>query len=180
MPRSEFQKEILLLGCQNSSTGVQLIIILLLLVILALVALSGFLFFYYFKVNKKIDLLLEKGKIKGLRNVLFSHIEKTKELDVGLKDAFNKIKSLEDISKISFQKMGVVRFNPFSDMGGNQSFAIALLDNQNNGFVISSFFVSEGNRVYAKSVVAGKSEYTLSGEEKDAIARAIGSGNPKS
>ena len=152
-----------------------LIVLLLLVVILVLAALCGFLFFHYFKMNKNIDLILEKGKIKDLRNVLFSHIEKTKELDFGLKDAFGKIKSLEDTSKISFQKIGVVRFNPFNDQGGNQSFTIALLDSQNNGFVISSLFVNEGNRVYAKSVVAGKSEYTLSSEEKEAIPRAISS-----
>ncbi len=156
-----------------------LVVILLLLVILVLATVSGFLFFHYKKMNEKIDLILEKGKIKDLRNVLFSHIEKTKELDAGLKEALSRIKSLEDISKISFQKMGVVRFNPFNDMGGNQSFAIALLDSQNNGVVISSFFVQEGNRVYAKAVIAGKSEYTLSGEEKEAVARAIGSANSK-
>ena len=72
-------------------------------------------------------------------------------------------------------KIGVVRFNPFNDMGGNQSFIIAMLDNKNNGFVISSLFVKDGNRVYTKTVKQGKSDYVLSKEEIEAINRAINS-----
>jgi len=150
-----------------------LTVILLLIIILVLALLSCFLFFYYLKINRKIDLLLGKGKIRDLRDVLFSHIEKTKGIELVLKGAIEKIKSLENISKITFRKIGVVRFNPFNDLGGNQSFAVALLDGQNNGFVISSLFTQEGNRVYAKSVVNGKSGYVLSNEEKEAITRAI-------
>lgn len=150
-----------------------LIIILLALVILALAGLCGFLFFYYTKINKAIDAFLEKGKIKDLRQVMFDEIEKTKALQGELKVAFSKIAFLEEIAKISLQKIGVVRFNPFGDMGGNQSFIIALLDQGNNGFVISSLFTKEGNRMYAKAVTNGTSEYTLSAEEKEAIQRAI-------
>jgi len=92
-----------------------------------------------------------------------------------LKDAFLKIDNLENILSKTIQKTGIVRFNPFSDIGGNQSFAIALLDEKNNGFVISSLFVKEGNRVYAKAVKDGKSEHSLSNEEIEAIDRAISS-----
>jgi hypothetical protein len=58
-------------------------------------------------------------------------------------------------------------------MGGNQSFVIAFLDQKNNGFVISSLFVKDGNRVYTKEVKDGKSDHTLSSEEKEAIEKAI-------
>ena len=90
-----------------------------------------------------------------------------------IEEAFLKIKNLEDICEITIQKIGVVRFNPFNEMGGNQSFIIALLDKKNNGFVISSLFVKDGNRVYAKTVKQGKSDYILSDEEIEAIERAI-------
>jgi hypothetical protein len=73
----------------------------------------------------------------------------------------------------SIQKVGVVRFNPFSDVGGNQSFVIALLDSKNSGLVISSLHGREGTRVYAKPVSAGKSEHHLSTEEIQAIKKAI-------
>ena len=152
---------------------IQLVIILLATIIACLVALSSFLFFYYIRINKVIAVFLEKGKVKDVKDLLFSEIKKTKELEAGLKEAFGKIRSLEATSKISFQKIGVVRFNPFGDMGGNQSFIIALLDGQNNGFVISSLFIKEGNRVYAKAIANGVSDHALSAEEKEAIARAM-------
>jgi hypothetical protein len=59
-------------------------------------------------------------------------------------------------------------------MGGNQSFVIALLDGENNGFVISSFFVKEGNRIYIKTIKDEKSDYPLSNEEKEALKKAMG------
>jgi len=149
------------------------IIASLLVVILLLAGLSLFLFLYYWKINKAIDELLQKGKVKDLRDIFFSHIEKTKEIDAILKGALEKIKSLEDVSKITFQKIGIVRFNPFLTRGGNQSFVIALLDSKNSGFVISSLFAEEGSRMYAKSVVNAKSDHTLSKEELEAIQKAI-------
>ncbi len=141
---------------------------------LVLIAINAFLFWYAFKANKKIDILLEKGNIKDLKDVLFKQIEKIKKQDLELKDIFSRIQKIENASEKNFQKLGVVRFNPFSEMGGNQSFIIALLDNQNNGFVLSSLFIKEGNRVYTKQIKNGKSDHLLSSEEKEAIARAMG------
>ena len=140
-----------------------------------LVLINFFLVWYFYKINKRIDKLLEKGKIKDFKSIFLSQDEKNKELEDKLEEAFLKIKNLEDISKKTIQKTGVVRFNPFNDIGGNQSFVIALLDDKNNGFVISSLFVKEGNRVYAKAIRDGKSDHLLSEEEKEAINRAMGS-----
>ena len=142
------------------------------IVILILVAINGFLLWYFYKTNKKIDTLLEKGKIKDFKNIFLSQKEKNNDLEEQIKEAFLKIKNLDNISERTIQKVGVVRFNPFNDLGGNQSFVIALLDNQNNGFVISSLFIKEGNRVYAKFINAGKSDHLLSKEEMEAISHA--------
>jgi len=140
---------------------------------IVLTILNALLLLYFYKTNKKLDRLLEKGKIKDFKSILLSQTEKNDELEKKLKEAFSKIKKLENISEKTIQKTGVVRFNPFNEMGGNQSFVIALLDNENSGFVISSLFVKEGNRVYAKAIRDGKSDHLLSDEEKEAIERAI-------
>ncbi len=140
---------------------------------IVLTILNALLLLYFYKTNKKLDRLLEKGKIKDFKSILLSQTEKNDELEKRLKEAFSKIKKLENISEKTIQKTGVVRFNPFNEMGGNQSFVIALLDNENSGFVISSLFVKEGNRVYAKAIRDGKSDHLLSDEEKEAIERAI-------
>lgn len=145
-------------------------------VILALVAINAFLFLHFRKTSVKIDQLLENGKIKEFKDVFLSQKVKNDGLEEKIKEAFLKIKNLENTIETTIQKIAVVRFNPFNDMGGNQSFVIALLDQKNNGFVISSLFIKEGNRVYTKAVTAGKSDHTLSKEEVEAINRAI---NPK-
>ena len=68
--------------------------------------------------------------------------------------------------------MGLVRFNPFPDTGGNQSFALALLDESDDGFVVSSLHSRTGTRIYAKAVVGGKADTSLSTEENEAIDQA--------
>ncbi|PIZ89905.1 MAG: hypothetical protein COX88_01150 [Candidatus Nealsonbacteria bacterium CG_4_10_14_0_2_um_filter_35_20] len=74
----------------------------------------------------------------------------------------------------AFQKLGIVRFNPFKEMGGDQSFSLALLDKEDNGLLITSLYTREGNRVFAKPLVKGISKYQLSEEEKEAIRKAQG------
>ena len=90
------------------------------------------------------------------------HIEKQrhhiKELDTGIQD--------------SFQNIGVIRFNPYKDTGGNQSFAIALLNNNNDGFVLSSLYTRERVNIFAKPIVKGVSEFTLTDEENQALQKA--------
>ena len=107
---------------------------------------------------------------KNLKEILsqFTNLEKNFEKLSG------DLEKLKKESKFSLQKMGIVRYNPFSEIGGNQSFSIVLLDGNNIGFVITSLYTREGNRVYAKPVINGKSQYLLSKEEKGAIEKAIG------
>ena len=77
------------------------------------------------------------------------------------------------MDRIGQQHVGIVRFNPFSDKGGDQSFAIAILDDHADGIVLSSMQSRTDNRVYGKPVVGGQSTYTLGNEEREAIARAM-------
>jgi hypothetical protein len=149
------------------------IIISLIITVLVFMVLNICLFWFFNRTNKNIDTLLENGKIKDFKDVLLRQKEKNKNFEEKLSQAFLQIEDLESLSKRTIQKTGVVRFNPFNEMGGNQSFIIAILDGENNGFVISSLFVKEGNRVYTKSIKNGKSDYVLSGEEKEAIEKAI-------
>ncbi len=74
----------------------------------------------------------------------------------------------------SIQGVGVVRYNPFSDMGGNMSFSLALLDGRASGVVLSVLTNRDGARVYGKAVENGRSSYPLSDEERQALALAQG------
>lgn len=81
------------------------------------------------------------------------------------------------VRKGTIRNIGVVRFNPFTDAGGDQSFAIALLDSEGTGIVLSSLHARTDTRVFAKPVQAGRSRYPLSDEEQDAIRRALAPGD---
>jgi len=104
-------------------------------------------------IKEVLDLLNKMGKkIEGLE----------KEIEI-----------LKEESNFTIKKVGMIRFNPFSKVGGDMSFSIALLDGNNSGAVITSLFSQQGNRVYGKPIENGVSEYTLSDEEKKAIEKAI-------
>ncbi len=76
-------------------------------------------------------------------------------------------------SRYSLQRVGLVRFNPFADTGGDQSFAVAVLDRLGNGFVFSSLHGRSGTRFYAKPLRNGQSSYQLSDEEAEAVKSAL-------
>ncbi len=81
-------------------------------------------------------------------------------------------KRLIDLEKKSIQKLGVVRFNPFSDIGGDQSFSVALLDGEENGVIITGLYSRDESRIFAKPVEKGKSSYNLSDNEEKVIDQA--------
>jgi hypothetical protein len=93
-----------------------------------------------------------------------------------LEDSFNSVSSeLEAVKRdqvLSIQKVGMVRFNPFREGGGDQSFSLALLDKNNSGVIVTSLYSREGNRIYGKPIKDGNSAYTLSEEENKAIEEA--------
>ncbi|MBI5878860.1 MAG: DUF4446 family protein [Chloroflexi bacterium] len=78
----------------------------------------------------------------------------------------------------ALQRVGIVRFNPFEDTGGDQSFALCIADANGNGVVINGLYRRNESRVFAKPLVAWLSTYTLSNEEKQAIGRARGDAEP--
>jgi hypothetical protein len=75
--------------------------------------------------------------------------------------------------KTCIQYMGIVRYNTFEDVGGDLSYAIALLDEDKNGVVLNSLYYREGCYTYGKPIVAGESQYQLSNEEEEAIKKAV-------
>lgn len=82
------------------------------------------------------------------------------------------IAAAEPRLKKSIKHVGMVRFNSFQDIGGQQSFSVALLDENRDGVVISSLYGREGNRVYAKTIVKGEPQFKLAPEEEEAIKLA--------
>jgi hypothetical protein len=72
----------------------------------------------------------------------------------------------------SIRKVGTVRFNPFEDAGSNQSFAVAFLNDDGDGVIMSSLYARDRMSIFAKPIVKGKSEFELSAEEKQVLEKA--------
>ncbi len=85
----------------------------------------------------------------------------------------NYIKNVDNDLNKCIQKIGIVRYNAFQDTGSDLSFALALLDEKNNGVVLNGIYSREMSNIYAKPVENGKSKYTISEEENLAIEKAI-------
>lgn len=145
-------------------------IILLILVIILLVKQS--------KLNTKYKKFMTGASGKNLEEQVisrFSDIDKLKEDSRSLSDEINKVK--ENLL-ITYQKVGVVKYDAFKEMGGKLSFVLALLDKNNNGILLNSVHSSrEGCYTYLKEIIKGESFLELSEDESMALNQALNTNN---
>jgi hypothetical protein len=148
-------------------------LIVLFVLLAGFIVLTILLLAWVLLLRKKMRIFLKGAKVLDMEEVVTEQTKVIKEIKRDIKKLSQWNADLQKICDIAITKVGVVRFNPFKDTGGDQSFAIALLDSDNNGLVISSLYTREGTRVYTKPINNGKSSYNLSDEEQEAIAKAI-------
>ena len=132
-----------------------------------------FLSFFIFKTINHYRRLTRGTTKQNLGLLLENVVSKLDLSQEQVKQVAEEVTKLENLNKRNFQKHALARFNPFEDTGGDQSFAIAVLDGENNGIVISSLHSRQGTRVYAKEVVKGDySTHQFSKEEKEVVEKA--------
>ena len=112
------------------------------------------------------------GKKKNQTVAVKELAKQQKSLEENLDKVLKELSVLKAKQKEAITKIGLVRFNPFGEMGGDQSFSAAFLDSEDSGIVITSHYGKDMQRVYAKQVLNGKSEHSLSLEEEEAIKKA--------
>lgn len=123
--------------------------------------------------RKKYENFMEGKDARSLEPLLkerFKEIEDLKRINA--KNVKN-IKFLLDKIHYSYQKVGIVKYDAFHEMGGKLSFALTMLDNKNNGFIINSMHSREGCYMYIKEIVAGESYIELGEEETESLEKAI-------
>lgn len=143
------------------------------IIIVLLIAFNVFLGIELIKLRRKNKTLFKGTKGKDLEEVIHKQLGEIKKLDSDIQDLFKVSEKIHSLAARGIQKVGVIRFNPFKDIGGDQSFAIALLDSFDNGVIISSLYSREGTRIYTKPIEKGVSSHNLSDEEQEAIKRAL-------
>ncbi|MEO5703602.1 MAG: DUF4446 family protein [Candidatus Limnocylindrales bacterium] len=146
---------------------------MLLVVVLALVLAVVGLIRRTGRLGRRLESITRGSDDQSLEAVLGSHLERVRQVVRDVEQVGARTSVLERDIKGSFGRVGLVRFNPFEDTGGNQSFALALLDGLGDGFVVSSLHSRTGTRLYAKAIAAGASDTALSDEESEALRQAL-------
>ena len=162
--------ELLKLISDNSSyiilglSGVS--VLLLIVVIYQSISISG--------LKKRYDKMMT-GEETGtsFEKKMLDHIEEVRRVSAANEKLNEKAKEMDALLNLAITKVGVIRFRAFEDMGSDLSYAVALLDSNDDGVILSSIFGREDSRSYVKPIEHGKSSYTLTKEEEEAMRKAL-------
>ena len=138
-----------------------LVVLLLILVIVTMTKLR--------RLDRKYDYFMRGKDAETLEDIIMDEIDELRDLR-----AEDTIRTLNRNFRASFQKYGVVKYNAFKGMGGNLSFALAVLDYTNSGFVMNCVHSREGCYLYIKEVDMGQTDIVLGNEEQEALEQALG------
>ena len=140
------------------------LIILLVVLIVNLVQIS--------KLKKKYKIFMCGKTAKSLEDTLVKRLDQVDELIAANAANEKNINELFDKMKITFQKVGLVKYDAFHEMGGKLSFSLALLNETNDGFVLNAVHSRDGCYTYVKEIIGGKSIIILADEEQEALDMA--------
>lgn len=129
--------------------------------------------FWFWQIDQHYKKLVSTAGRTDLRSILERLLVGQGNLGEHLKKVEGGLAVLNRKTQEHIQKVASVRFNPYSDTGSNQSFALALLDANDSGVILLSLHGRDGTRMYVKPVTNGKSRYDLSGEERQALEEAM-------
>lgn len=149
------------------------LILILLIAGIALLVWVVYLQVRLYLASKRHRQILKGVKIGNLEEALLEQVKKIERNSTDIKELSEFAQEISDTADICIKKVALIRFNPFEDAGGDQSFAVALLDTFDNGVIISSLHSRDGTRVYAKPITKGRTKHHLSDEEKAVLKKAI-------
>ena len=142
------------------------ILLLLILVIVSMVRIS--------KLNKRLARFMKGKDAQSLEKEIVGLYEDNKFLKNMVDNNKRDIRQLYKQLAKAFQKVGIVKYDAYQQMGGLLSFSLALLDEDNNGLIINSVHSTEGCYSYTKQIINGESKIDLGKEEAEALQMAIG------
>ena len=142
-----------------------LVIILLVITIVSLVKMS--------RLQKRYRIFMEGKDARSLENVLVKRLNQIDDLILSDDEMKEKIQMITDHLDNTYQKVGLVKYDAFNEMGGKLSFSLALLNRRNDGFILNAMHSREGCYTYIKEVISGNPVIMLSEEEKEALEMAL-------
>ena len=126
------------------------------------------------QLKTRVDKFMGGKSARGLEETIVTLLDDYEMLKENAKDNARDIKTIYKNMRSAYQKMGIVKYDAFQQMGGQLSFCLALLDEDNNGFIINSVHSTEGCYSYTKEIREGESDVPLGKEEEEAMRIALG------
>lgn len=126
------------------------------------------------KLRKRYEAFMQGKDAESLEDTLVTRIQQIDQLVTSEKRNREDIEKISDILLHTFQKVGMVKYDAFHEMGGKLSFSLALLDQKNDGFIINAMHSREGCYTYIKEILNGNSIIVLADEEREALNIALG------
>ena len=129
------------------------------------------------KMKKKYNMFINGASSENIEQIIKDNIDELKSLKQTVEENKKSVKDIYDKMQYSFQKIGIIQYNAFYEMGGKLSFALCMLDKNNNGYVVNVMHSNTGCFAYIKEIVKGQSYVELGDEEKKALEQAIAGPN---
>ena len=129
------------------------------------------------KLKKRYEAFMDGKDAKSLEDTLINRLNQVDELLASDEDTKKKVQMVLDHLDQTYQKVGLVKYDAFNEMGGKLSFSLALLNRKNDGFIINAMHSREGCYTYIKEIINGNSIIMLAEEEKEALEMALNSSN---
>lgn len=125
------------------------------------------------KLKKNYKAFMQGKNGQSLENILQKRLTQVEEVIANEEENKKQIQIVMDHLDHTYQKVGLVKYNAFNEMGGKLSFSLALLNRKNNGFILNAMHSREGCFTYIKEIIDGNSIIMLSDEEKEALDMAL-------
>lgn len=126
------------------------------------------------RINKNYNRFMKKiGNGKNIEEMLRNYMDKVEEVDLKNKDIIKYCERLDKEISLCIKKVGMIRYSAFKDTGSDLSFAVALLNDNNDGVLLNGIYSREMSNIYAKQIREGKTNSKLSDEERQALEIAI-------
>ena len=151
-----------------------LIIVMFVLIIVLIVLLTIFII-REVKLQKKYNIFMKGSSAESLEDAIAKLFEDNNKIKKVVNANRGDIRQIYRVLTRTFQKIGIVKYDAYQQMGGLLSFSLAMLDEENNGFILNSVHTSDGCYTYTKEIHEGKCELELGNEEMLALEKAIGS-----
>ena len=125
-------------------------------------------------LKKKYDFFMQGENGASLERKLSVEVSEIRDAAKGLETMMTEQAAIRNIQSNTIQKIGFIKYNAFENIGNDLSFALTLLDGNNNGICISSIYGRNESRIFSKPIVKGKSLVSLSQEELESLNEALG------